>query len=216
MSRLQCGVIGLGRFGTAVATTLLNLGADVIVLDKTEEKAENFRTTPAIAIAGDATNELALREAGIPNCDTVIVAIGKDIEASILITALLKEMGIPLIVAKANDELHGRVLAKIGAHKIIFPERDMGIRTAYSLITSNILDVLELSKDLSISEIKTPINIKGKTIKDSKLRERDKVNLLAIKRNGKIIVNPEPEETIQTDDTLIIVGKVGDIQRIQK
>jgi len=216
MSRLQCGVIGLGRFGTAVATTLLNLGADVIVLDKTEERAENFRTTPAIAIAGDATNELALREAGIPNCDTVIVAIGKDIEASILITALLKEMGIPLIVAKANDELHGRVLAKIGAHKIIFPERDMGIRTAYSLITSNILDVLELSKDLSIAEIKTPNNIKGKTLKDSKLRERDKVNLLAIKRNGKIIVNPEPEETIQTDDTLIIVGKVGDIQRVQK
>lgn len=216
MSRLQCGVIGLGRFGTAVATTLLNLGADVIVLDKAEERAENFRTTPAIAIAGDATNELALREAGIPNCDTVIVAIGKDVEASILITALLKEMGIPLIVAKANDELHGRVLAKIGAHKIIFPERDMGIRTAYSLFTSNILDVLELSKDLSIAEISTPNNIKGKTLKDSKLRERDKVNLLAIKRNGKIIVNPEPEETIQTDDTLIIVGKVGDIQRIQK
>lgn len=216
MSRLQCGVIGLGRFGTAVATTLLNLGADVIVLDKTEERAENFRTTPAIAIAGDATNELALREAGIPNCDTVIVAIGKDIQASILITALLKEMGIPLIVVKANDELHGRVLAKIGAHKIIFPERDMGIRTAYSLVTSNILDVLELSKDLSITEIKTPNNIKGKTLKDSKLRERDKINLLAIKRNGKIIVNPEPEEIIQIDDTLIIVGRVGDIQRIQK
>ncbi|MBT9130044.1 MAG: Ktr system potassium uptake protein A [candidate division WS2 bacterium] len=216
MSRLQCGVIGLGRFGTAVATTLLNLGADVIVLDKTEERAENFRTTPAIAIAGDATNELALREAGIPNCDTVIVAIGKDIQASILITALLKEMGIPLIVVKANDELHGRVLAKIGAHKIIFPERDMGIRTAYSLVTSNILDVLELSKDLSITEIKTPNNIKGKTLKDSKLRERDKINLLAIKRNGKIIVNPEPKEIIQIDDTLIIVGRVGDIQRIQK
>ncbi len=216
MGRIQCGVIGLGRFGTAVATTLLNLGADVIVLDQDESKSENFRTTPAIAIAGDATNELALREAGMANCDIVIVAIGKDVQASILITAILKEMAIPTIIAKAGDELHGKVLSKVGAHKVIFPERDMGIRVAYSLMTSNILDLLELSKDLSIAEIHPPFTVKGKTLQESRLRERYKVNVLALKRGEETFVNPEPEETIHPDDTLIVVGKVVDIQKLQK
>lgn len=216
MGRVQCGVIGLGRFGTAVATTLLNLGADLIVLDQDEEKAENFRSTPAIAIAGDATNELALKEAGMGNCDIVVVAIGKDVQASILITAILKEMGIPTIIAKAGNELHGKVLLKVGANKVVYPERDMGIRVAYSLVTSNILDLLELSKDLSIAEINPPFTVKGKTLQESRLRERYKVNVLAFKRDNETFVNPEPDEVIQPDDTLIVVGKVVDIQKLQK
>ena len=145
----QYVVIGCGRFGSSVAKTLYELGNDVLAIDRNEEIVQEIYEYVTHAVQADVMDENVLKELGIRNFDVVIVSIGSDLEASILATLIAKELGVKVVIAKAQSELHGKVLSKIGADKVIFPERDMGVRVGHNLVSSNILDFIELSPDFS-------------------------------------------------------------------
>ena len=216
-------VIGLGRFGFSVAKTLAKFDAEVIAIDSEEERVKKVADFVTYAVQLDAMDEKALRSVGVQNVDTAIVSIGENIEASILVVMLLKEMGIKSIIAKAVTTLHGKVLENLGVHRIIFPERDMAIRVAHSLIRPRVLEQLELSNEYSIVELPSPANLSGKTLKESQLRTRYGVNLIAIKRKvttekGIIKdswnVNPLPSDIIEEGDVLVLIGLNEDLDKM--
>jgi len=212
----QFAVIGLGRFGTGVAKTLNTMGYEVLVIDDDQERIQEVINDVTHAIQADAKDEQALKALGIRNFDVVIVAIGQDMQASILVTVLLKELGVKCVVTKAQTELHGKVLAKVGADKVVFPERDMGARLAHSLVSSNVLDHIELSPDHSILEVVAPDILVGKTLKESALRAKYKITIMAIKRGGEIIVSPSPEDPIRENDILVAIGDNDNLRRIER
>jgi trk system potassium uptake protein len=216
-------VIGLGRFGFSVAKTLAKYDAEVIAIDNEEERVKKAADFVTYAVQLDALDEKALRSVGVQNVDTAIVSIGENIEASILVVMLLKQLGIRNIIAKAVTTLHGKVLENLGVRRIIFPERDMAIRVAHSLIRPRVLEQLELSQEYSIVELPTPGNLIGKTLKDTELRTRYGVNLIAIKRKvttekGIIKdswnVNPLPTDIIEEEDILVLIGLNEDLDKM--
>jgi trk system potassium uptake protein TrkA len=168
------------------------------------------------AVQADSTDEQALKNLGIRNFDVVIVAIGQDIQASILTTLVLKELGVNYIVVKAQNERHGKVLYKIGADKVVFPERDMGVRVAHSLISPNTLDFIELAEDYSIMEIVAPKFTEGKTLKEVDFRARFGVNIMAIKTGEEFNIAPRAEDSIKKGDILVIIGHNDDIKRLEE
>lgn len=212
----QFVVIGLGRFGLSLAKTLYELGHDVLGIDNDEEIVQNVAESITHAVKADATDENALKALGVRNFDVAVVSIGNDIQSSILVTLILKEMGIKCVISKANSELHGRVLKKIGADKIVFPERDMGIRLAHNLTLSNIIDYIELSPEYSIVEIAALPTWFNKTLKQLNMRTRFGLNVIAIKRNGSVIISPGGDEEILKDDILTVVGSKSNIENIEK
>ncbi|NOU71365.1 NAD-dependent epimerase/dehydratase family protein [Paenibacillus sp. LMG 31458] len=213
--RKQFAIIGMGRFGSSVAKTLSQLGFEVLAIDHREETVQEVSAFVTHAVQADSTDEEALRALGIRNFDVVVVAIGEDIQASILTTLILKEMGIPTTVVKAVNDLHGKVLKKIGADKVVYPERDMGQRVAHHLISSNIIDYIELSADYSIVEIKVSKQMIGKSLKQLDIRAKYGCNVIAIKQNEQLIIPPSAEEPLRMDDILVIVGKNSDLQTFE-
>ncbi|GLI18215.1 potassium transporter Trk [Tepidanaerobacter syntrophicus] len=212
----QFVVIGLGRFGFSLAKTLYELGHDVLGIDNDEEIVQSVAESITHAVKADATDENALKALGVRNFDVAVVSIGNDIQSSILVTLILKEMGIKYVVAKANSELHGRVLKKIGADRIVFPERDMGIRVAHNLTLSNILDYIELSPEYSIIEISALPAWHDKSLRQLNMRTKYGLNVIAIKRNGNIIISPNGDDMILRGDILAVVGHKDDIENIEK
>lgn len=199
-------VIGLGRFGTSVAKTLSALGHDVLALDINEHAVQVIMQDVTQAVQADAREEETLRALGVRNFDVGIVAIGDDLEANILITLMLKEMGIPYVVTKAQSILHGKVLEKIGADKIVYPEQDMGIRLANNLIRTNVMDFIELSLDFSIFEIIAPSKFVNKTLGKLNLRAVYKLTVVAIKKSaGQIVIAPGSNAVVEERDILVIV-----------
>ncbi|WP_150846012.1 NAD-binding protein [Clostridium sp. UBA7503] len=215
MSKKQFIVIGLGRFGTSVAETLYALGNDVLAVDIDEEAVQNIAERVTHAVQVDANDEVSLRALGIGNFDVAIISIGSDIQANILSTLLVKEMNVKHIITKANNAMHAKVLYKIGANRVIFPERDMGIRVAHNLCSSNILDYIELSPDFSIAEIVTPKEWEGHSLKDLDLRVRYSVNVVAIKRDDNIEVSPAADEVIQEGDIIVAIGGTSELNGIE-
>lgn len=215
MSKKQFIVIGLGRFGTSVAETLYALGNDVLAVDIDEEAVQNIAEKVTHAVQVDANDENSLRALGISNFDVAIISIGSDIQANILSTLLVKEMNVKHIITKANNALHAKVLYKIGANRVIFPERDMGIRVAHNLCSSSILDYIELSPDFSIAEIVTPKEWEGHSLKDLDLRVRYGVNVVAIKRDDNIEVSPAAEEIIKESDIIVAIGGTVELNSIE-
>ncbi len=213
--RKQFAIIGMGRFGSSVAKTLSQLGFEVLAIDHREETVQEVSAFVTHAVQADSTDEEALRALGIRNFDVVVVAIGEDIQASILTTLILKEMGIPTTVVKAVNDLHGKVLKKIGADKVVYPERDMGQRVAHHLISSNIIDYIELSADYSIVEIKVSSQMIGKSLKQLDIRAKYGCNVIAIKQNEQLIIPPIAEEPLRMDDILVIVGKNSNLQTFE-
>lgn len=216
MKRKQFAVIGIGRFGSSVASCLTSQGYEVLAVDRDEESVQKISEVVTHAVCVDTTDEEALNSLGIRNFDVVVVAIGEDVQASILTTLLLKEAGVGHIVAKAQNELHGKMLEKIGADRVIFPERDMGMRIAHSLVSSNVLEYIELSPDLSIVEVAVPRVMVGKALTDSNLREGYGLNLVAIKRCDAISVSPKPEEVFRQGDILFVIGENKGIRRLEQ
>ncbi|MEW6193144.1 MAG: TrkA family potassium uptake protein [Bacillota bacterium] len=216
MKMKQFAVIGLGRFGMSVAETLTRMGYDVLAVDVDPEKVNLVMDTVTHAVQVDALDEHALKSLGIRNFDVVIVAIGEDIQANILVTVMLKEMGVKTVVAKARTELHGRVLAKVGADKVVFPERDMGVRVARALVAANIVDQIELSPDFSIMELIAPPEFVGKSIGESAIRMKHGVTVLAIRRGQEIIISPGARQTIEEGDVLVVVGRNDRLKRLEQ
>lgn len=212
----QFAVIGLGRFGSSVAKTLTAQGYEVLAIDDDQGRIQEIAPIVTHAIQADAKDEQTLKAIGIRNFDVVIVAIGQDIQASILVTVLLKELGVKYVVTKATNDLHGKVLTKVGADKVVYPERDMGARVAHSLVSSNVLDHIEISPDYSILEVIAPESLVGKTLKDSGLRARLGVNILAIRRGKEIIVSPSPDVPIQETDILVAIGENKNLRSIEQ
>ncbi len=212
----QFAVIGLGRFGSSVARTLHSMGHQVLAIDSDEEHVRSLLDYTTRAVMADATDETALKALGIRNFDVVIVGIGGDIQASILTTLMLKELGVGYVVVKAQNDLHGKVLYKIGADKVVFPERDMGFRVAQNLVSSNILEFIELSPDVSMIEIVASEKMVGKELRQLDLRNRFNANVIAIKRGGDINITPRANDVIQRDDVLVVVGINDDLKRLER
>jgi K+ transport systems, NAD-binding component len=212
----QFAIIGLGRFGVSVATTLYKAGYEVLAIDVDEDRVQKFSEEVTHVVQADTTDEAALKALGIRNFDTVVVAIGEDIQANILTTLLLKEAGVRYIVAKARNELHGKMLEKIGADKVIFPERDMGTRVAHNLVSTNVLEYIELSPNLSLVEVAAPKSLVGLSLAEANLRARYGINVVAMKRGDQIIVPPVPGERIDRQDILIVVGGTVGVHKLEE
>jgi trk system potassium uptake protein len=209
-------VIGLGRFGGNIVRELVELGADVMAIDISIERVDEYAQIATQVVAGDTTDESVLKSLGIRNFEHVVVAIGENIQASILTTLMLKEMGVKMITVKAQNDSHEKVLRKIGADQVIHPERDMAMRIANNMVSNNILDYLELSDEYSIAEIKANDKIAGSTVIELDIRAKYGVNIVAIKRGKQILVSPQAIEKIRRDDVLIVIGSDADIHRFEK
>ena len=201
-------VIGLGRFGAAVAQELSALGQEVLALDIDAENVQHISDQVTQAIQGDAQDEAVLRSVGARNFDCCVVAVGADMEASILITVMLKEMGAKYIVAKAMTPIHARVLERVGADRVVLPEIDMGQRLAQRLARTNVVDYIGVSDEFSIVEIHPPRSWVGNSLGKLGVRAKHQINVLAIRHGegGQVDVNPKPDKVIGPDDLLIVIG----------
>ena len=212
MARRSFAVIGLGRFGSAMASTLVELGQDVIGIDSSEERVRQLADLVTQAVELDATDSKALRSAGIHAVDVAVVSIGENIEASLLVVMQVMELGVKQVIAKAVTPLHGKILQKLGVSRVIYPEREMAIRVAHSLCVPNVLDYIELSRDFSIIELPAPAEWVGKSLRDVALRPRFGLTLVAIKRrsgtgDGEITnIAPMAEDVISQGDVLALLG----------
>lgn len=209
-------IIGCGRFGTSVARTLYKLGYDVLAVDRDLEKVQEMTEFVTHAVQIEEIDEAALKSIGIRNFDVAVIAIGSNMQASIMATIIAKDMGVKKVVAKAQNELHAKVLYKIGADKVIFPERDMGVRVAHNLVSSNILDVIEFAPDYSIIEIVALKDWEDKSLKELKLPKVYGVSVMAIKTGDKINISPYADDVIKKDDIVVILGHNDSLRRIEE
>lgn len=216
MSNKQFVVVGLGRFGSSVAKTLYSLGHDVLAIDINEDLVQDIADEVTHAVQLDATDESAIKALGIRNFDVAVVTIGASIQASVMATLLLKENGIKHIIAKGNSDIHAKVLYKIGADRVILPEKDMGIRVAHNLVSTNILDYIELSSDYSIIEINTPLHWHGQTINQLSLRSEYGINVVAIKRGKEVNVSPYADDIIECGDIVVAIGSAADLSKLEE
>ncbi len=216
MKKKQFVVLGLGRFGRSIAEELYEHGADVLAVDMNADLVDGMQGRVTHAVQADITDPAALEQLGVQDFDAAIVTIGKDIKASSVITMLLKEMGIPHVLAKAQDEMHGRMLEKLGADRIIYAERDMGRRIAHSLLSDNILDYIEVSPDVAIVEIVAPASWFNLPLGILNLRRRFGINVIAIRSGKNICVSLNADTVIHPDDKLLVVGEQADLNRLKR
>lgn len=224
MKKLSFAVIGLGRFGSAMAISLTELGQDVIGVDLDGDRVQKHADLIGSAVELDATDERSLKQAGVADVDTAVISIGESIEASLLAVMVLRDLGVPRIVAKAVTPLHGRILERLGVDRVIFPEREMAIRVAHSLVVPNVLDYIELSRDFSIVEVPAPPEFTGQTLKELQLRNRYGLTLIAIKRAGAVgagvtTIAPSADDAIEAGDVLSLLGpneRLAQIDRLLK
>jgi trk system potassium uptake protein TrkA len=212
MTRRSFAVIGLGRFGSAMATTLVELGQDVLGIDTDPEKVRRLSDVIPHVLELDATDERALRAAGLKDVDVAVISIGENVESSLLVVMVVKDLGIKTVIAKAATALHGRILEKIGVSRVIFPEREMAIRVAHSIVVPNVIDYIELSRDFSIVELPAPQAFIGRTARDVDLRSRYGLTLIALKRRvpgtdrDATRVVPGADDRIEAGDVLVLLG----------
>lgn len=211
----QFAVIGLGRFGSEVARTLSKKGVEVIAVDREESRIKDVSEVVTVSVQLDATDEKALREAGVQNADVAIVSIGENIEASILVVMTLKDIGIKDIVVKAVSEMHGRILRQLGVRRIVHPERDMAQKVAYSLIRADVLELIELSPEYSIAEFVAPDFVQDMTIAEVNMRAKHGITVIAIKPPDAETwnINPHSSDMIQKGDLLVVLGSNDDIKK---
>ena len=215
----RIGIIGAGRFGMALAESLANAGTEVLLIDRNRPAMQNASEF-ATALQGDATQPHVLEEAGFGECDVVVVAIGSNIEASMMATANCKEIGIPNVVAKATSELHGKILRRIGADNVVYPDRDSAHRLARSIANHDVIDFLEVSEGYSIAEIEVPDGVRGRTLAEADLRNKTGVTVLCIRRadpdpkKPRKIVIPQAKDVLESDDKLIVFGETKNIDSL--
>jgi len=214
--RKQFLIIGLGRFGASVAVNLCKLGHEVLAVDSDENMVNAVSPYVTQAIVADATDEAVLHSLGPQNFDVAVVSIGQNVRDSILIAVLCKEMGVPYLLGKATDELHAKVLRKVGVDRVVFPERDMGQRVAKSLVTPNFLDMIELSDEYQMVEMTTPEAWTGRTLVDINVRRNYGVSVIALRRGEEFIASPGAEERLLADDILLLLGRQRDLDNLER
>ena len=209
----QIVVIGLERFGSIVATTLAKQGHQVLGIDTNEKRVDEISDTLTEAVTAKTINEDTLVSLGVKEFDIAVVAIN-DVEESILVSQILKELKIKKVICKAQSFLHGRVLEKIGVDRIVFPELDMGLRLANSLVSDNIIDCIKLSEEFDVFEISAPEEFFGKTLGELNLRTEYNINVIAVKKTSEIIMSPGSDQLIEEEDILVVIGKNEDLNKI--
>jgi trk system potassium uptake protein TrkA len=212
----QVLVIGLGRFGSSLAKELEALGSEVLAIDSRQENVDHMADYVTQALQMDASDEMAFRQIGAGNFDVAVVATGNDQNASFLLTLMCKEVGIPFVVAKADNELQAKILYRIGADKVVFPERDMGVRLARTLFSQSVLDLIELTDEYSIIEIKAPAAWVGMSLLKLDLRARYNLNMVAIKTKDNKFIIPQGTDIIQEGDVIVLIGNTKSIERVEK
>lgn len=203
----QYVVFGLGRFGSSIAMNLEQLGCEVIAIDKREDAVKRVADHVTQAIIGSSDDEELLKSIGLRNLDGAVVAIGDNMESSILTTMLAKEHGCPYVMAKATTEHHKRILEKVGADLVTIPEREIGTRIAKVLATRNFKDWIDLSPDYSMVEVPVPDQWDGKTLKDLNVRVKYGLNVVGMIRDGEVRVNIRPDEPMNGEDIMIVIGE---------
>lgn len=209
-------IVGLGRFGTAVALRLQELDHEVMVIDENAEKVQRISDHVTYAVVGDARDEDVLESIGARNVDCAVVAIGENLAANILVTLNLKSLGVKQVICKAKDDQQRRALEKIGADRVLIPEREMGLKLAQSLSSTSVLDYIELSGHCGIVEIKTPAPWVGKDLRSINVRVKYGVTVIALRKNGEISVSLAPDYPLQAEDILVILGDNDHLTDVQK
>jgi len=210
-------VVGAGRFGKSVARTLYGEGHDVMVVDKDEDLIQQVSSEVTDAVSADITSESCVKALGVRDFDAVVLAIGFDVQASIMAAILLIEKEAKYILAKAQTDLHGKVLEKIGVNRVIYPERDMGQKIARSLIAPTIIDMIELSDDYSVVEVKAPPEMVGKTLLELNLRALYGISVIALRRNngGHTNISPVADDIVETGDIIVAIGENKYLQKLE-
>lgn len=214
MKKKDVVVFGLGRFGSSVAMQLELNGCRVLAVDIDPKKVNKISEYVTLAMCADVTNEESMQELGINNFDIAIVSIGHNAEASILTTIWAKDHGVKRVISKAFNDIQGKILLKVGADEIIFPEKEMGKRMANNLTLNNIADAIELTEGYSIADIPIPASWVGKNLINLKLRDKYQINVIAIKRGKEIIMNPPAKDPLLEGDTLVILGANNMIKKL--
>lgn len=207
MEKKEFVVFGLGRFGKSVATTLAESGCEVLVVDENEDKIQEMADIVTYAVKADVCDAEMMESLGISNFDGAVVAIGEDLEASVMVTILAKELGIPYVLAKAQTEIHAKVLKKVGADQVVFPEKETGIRIANNLLMGNFFNAIELSATTSMMEIDLPNAWAGQSLAQLNLRAKYKVNVIGIKEHDVLNINPDADQALNKNDVLVVIGK---------
>ncbi len=209
------GIIGLGRFGSSLALELAESGADLIVLDRDEEKIREIREYTENAYVVKNLEKKTLAETGIQNCDIAIVCIGEQLDISILTTLNLVALGVPKVISKARSSEHGEILEKLGA-EVVYPERDMGIRLARRLEASKVLDYIRLSEKLNISKLFVPESMLGKTVQQTNIRANFDANIIAIENGTNLVDSITPDYVFKKGDILFVSGKKEGLVRLSE
>lgn len=209
-------VVGLGRFGSEVARQLYDLGCEVLAMDTRSDLVQQISKDVTHAVVGDGQDIEVLKALGVRNMDCAIIAIGDDLAASVLATMNMKELGVPHVVCKAHDDTHRRVLEKLGADRVVIPEQENAARLARSLSSPNVLDYIELSDDYGIVEVPAPRGWHEKSLKDLNVRAKLGVNILAVRRGGKINVSPAADFVIRSGDVMVVLGDSLALEALQK
>ena len=209
-------VIGLGRFGSALARQLCQLGAEVLAMDIHADLVQQIAGDVTHAVVGDARDKEVLRALGVRDMDCAVIAIGEDLAASVLTVMNLKELGVPYVVCKAHDETHRRVLEKLGVDRVVIPEHEHAQRLGRSLFSHNVLDYIELSEEYGILEIPAPQSWIGKTLKELNIRAKLGVNIIAVKNGKKTNVSPSADYRIQEGDVMAVLGDNYSLEAVQK
>ena len=214
-SKLTYGVIGLGRFGMALAVTLAESDNDVIVMDREESSIREMRNYTDYAFVTNDLSIEALREAGIHNCDVVIVCIGEKVDVSVLTTMSVIEIGVPRVIAKALSPEQGAVLKKLGA-EVVYPERDMALRMGRRLLSGNFLDYIPLDHSVQITQIRIPERMVGKTVEQIQLRRKYGLNIIAIESGSETTIEVQPDYQLKDGDIIVVIGKADNINTFEE
>lgn len=206
MAREQVMVIGLGRFGSAVARELERLGHEVLAVDRGEQEVNDLAPDVTHALQLDASDEDALRAAGAADFNIAIVAISSAAEPSIFATMVLKRLGVGNVIAKAGSVLHGEILSRVGADRVVFPERETGLRLAHSFNVPNVIDYLDVAPNFGIEKIRPPKSFIGRSLRDIDFKGRLNLTPIALRRGKQVFVNPAPDERVTEGDELILIG----------
>lgn len=217
MKKQTFAVIGLGRFGGSVCKTLADAGQEVLAIDKYESRVNDYKDIATQAVVADAQDEDVLRSLGIRNVDHVIVAIGEDIQASILVTLMVKEQGVKYVTAKAQNEYHAKVLEKLGVDRVVHPERDMGVRIGRSLTSKNMVDYLDLDANFKLAEILiTNPEFVGKSLSEMDFRDRYGLNVIALAHSRQEMVLPSAGDVLTENDSILVAGPTRAIDKFEE
>ena len=208
-------VFGLGRYGIAVAKELVNNGADVLAVDIDENIVNSAVADIPFCRCADVTNPEVIKQLGISNVDVVIIAMANNLEASVMSVILCKEAGVKMVIAKCADEMQGKILCKVGADKVVYPENESGVRLAKNLVSAGVVDIIDLSEDISVIEIPVQEKWVGKTIIELDLRKKYAFNIIAVRKGEDIIVNVDPNVQLSKEMQLVVIINKTNLSKLK-